>query len=123
MSGFEYAVKGDWVQIRSTVLPACARSGALPAETRSCDYIMHLNGFLLSDKAVCDDVLIETLSGRNACGELVNLAPGYNNTFGPAVPELIRIAPKARRALAMDSEKNKNSLQPGEYCENGGGND
>lgn len=122
MKAFENAKKGDWVQIQSTVLQAQARSGSLPPETRSCDYMMNINGFLEDEKAVAgDDVIISTLAERKVTGRLVNLMPGYENTFGSAVPELIWIGADARKRVAKYKEICKNSCQAS--CEKGELND
>jgi len=56
-----------------------------------------INGWARGDAPIGDTIEIRTLTGRVVEGELVELEPGYDHTFG-SPPEPLQIA--AARAVA-----------------------
>ena len=65
---------------------------------------MWTKGFLLEDAQIGDDVTVETVVGRVAAGELLEVNPYYTHGYGKFVPELIKID-KQLRSIMYGGEK------------------
>ena len=59
---------GDWVQIRSIVLPPGQRAPQVPADTQAVPLFMLVKGFLQHDARVGDEATITTVIGRRVTG-------------------------------------------------------
>lgn len=95
------AKKGDWVRIRSVILPAQERQETLPPETRATDIQMWTKGFLKDEAAgIGDTVTVETYIGRLQTGTLVEINPYYRHDYGKCLPELLYIGRQLRAELA-----------------------
>ncbi|MDP2873308.1 MAG: 2-amino-4-oxopentanoate thiolase subunit OrtA [Bacillota bacterium] len=102
MSGKVTAMRGDWVQVHSVVLPAGERAPQVPAETKTVPLEMRVKGFLLTQSAgLGDEVEIQTLAARRLRGRLVAIEPAYGHDFGRPVPELLAIGPEVRALLGQ----------------------
>lgn len=94
------ARQGDWVRIRSVILTAKERTGALPDDTKATDLVMWTKGFLLDETAgIGDEVTVETYIGRIQRGTLTEVGPYYRHDYGRCVPELLSIGRDLRREL------------------------
>ena len=91
--------QGDWGEIHYIVLDPASRSGDLPAETRKVPLECRINGWALSSKRIGEEIEIRTPANRTVKGTLVRINPGYEHTFGPAVPELSYIGAELRAML------------------------
>jgi len=91
--------KGDWVQIRQTVLEPSQRSPHIPDDTSKVPFVLLVKGFLTTDAHLGDKVTISTVIGREIAGELVAVNPSYNHSFGVSPPELMSIGSELRRML------------------------
>lgn len=86
------AKKGDWVRIHSILMEAGNRAPGVPEDTAKVPYELWDKGFLISDKAeIGDTVKIETITGRNIKGKLLETNPSYGHDFGEFIPEIIII--------------------------------
>ncbi|HNX32582.1 MAG TPA: 2-amino-4-oxopentanoate thiolase subunit OrtA [Holophaga sp.] len=83
--------KGTWVEIERVLLKPEERAPNLPEETRRCPYLLHISGFLQEDAAIGDTVKVRSLIGHEHTGVLKVVNPSYAHSFGPTVPELLRI--------------------------------
>ena len=90
---------GDWVQIRSIVLPPGQRAPQVPADTQAVPLFMLVKGFLQHDARVGDEATITTVIGRRVTGELVAVNPTYDHDYGRPVLELLSIGPELRQIL------------------------
>ena len=98
------ARKGNWVRIRKIVLNPGERSENLPEDTRKVPLMMWDKGFLLNENAVIGDtVRIETIIGRKIEGELVQVDPGYDVSYGQSVNETLYIGRQLREMLGDDN--------------------
>jgi hypothetical protein len=89
-----------WVQIEKIILKSETRTAKIPDDTKKCDYIMRLNGFLKSENHnIGDIVTIETLAGRKVEGKLIKINPVYSHNFGKPVEELMHIGATHRSIL------------------------
>jgi len=92
------AKKGDWVQIRDTVLEAGERAPQVPADTAGLPLLMWVKGFLQDDEAsIGTEVTIVTMSGRTVRGTMTQVNPRYTHDFGDCVPELLQIHRQVKR--------------------------
>ncbi len=106
------AKKGDWVRIRSVILPAAERSPGLPAETRTTDIRMWTKGFLQDESAaIGDTVTVETYIGRLESGTLTEINPQYQLDYGKSLPELLYIGRQVREAVREYEESGKEGLK------------
>ncbi len=113
MSGKVTAMRGDWVQVHSVILPAGRRAPQVPAETQSVPLEMWVKGFLLAGSASLDDeVEVRTLTGRRLRGRLVAIEPAYGHGFGRPVPELLAIGPEVRALLGQGARPGAPAPQP-----------
>jgi len=86
------AKKGDWVRIHSVLMEAGDRAPGIPEDTSKVPYELWDKGFLISDKAeIGDAVEIETITGRNIKGKLLETNPSYDHDFGEFIPEILMI--------------------------------
>lgn len=102
MSGKVSAIRGDWVQVHSVILPAGQRAPQVPAETQAVPLEMWVKGFLLgSEAALGQEAEVQTLAGRRLPGRLVAIEPSHGHGFGRPVPELLAIGPEVRAMLGQ----------------------
>lgn len=90
---------GAWVEIRNLVLDPASRPEDLPPETRKVPLEYRLNGWALRAGETGREMEIRTPAGRRVTGILTRINPGYEHTFGPAVPELSAVGPELRAML------------------------
>ncbi|AXI10407.1 2-amino-4-ketopentanoate thiolase [Oceanobacillus zhaokaii] len=83
--------KGTWVEVKNIILNPEDRLSQLPKDTKEVPYEMKVKGFLANDANINENATIRTLSGRLIKGELTQLQPEYNHSFGPPVIELLHI--------------------------------
>ncbi len=95
----EHAKKGDWVQIRTTVLTPEERAPQVPDDTKKVPLLLWVKGFACSDASVGAQVEIDTVTGRRVKGELFAVNPRYAHDFGDFVPELLRIDMQLKELL------------------------
>ena len=93
------AVKGDWVRIHRVILPAEKRTANLPEDTRKVPFEMWVKGHLLCDGEIGDEVRIQTVSGREEHGTLIEVNPQFEVNFGSFVPEILEMDVRLRSAL------------------------
>lgn len=94
------AKKGDWVQICSVVLPAGQRASQVPEDTRACDLLMWVKGFIRDDAEMGAEAEVLTVTGRRERGTLCAVNPGYVHSYGSFVPELLQVQMQLRELLA-----------------------
>lgn len=86
------ANQGDWVQVHIVVLTPDERAANIPEDTKAVPLEMWVKGHLATPAAkIGDTVTITTRTGRTVCGQLVQVNPSYNHSFGDFVPELLQI--------------------------------
>lgn len=86
------AKKGDWVQIHQIILKPEERTAKIPEETKKVPLELWVKGYLKEDANIGDIVEVTTLTKRKVKGELIEVNPIYNYSFGEEfVPELIKI--------------------------------
>ncbi len=96
----EKANKGDWVQIFKIVLQPEDRAPGLPVETAAVPLTMKVKGFLKNDIASIGDIVdIETITGRETSGEMIEINPPYEINYGKPQQDLLQIGIEARLAL------------------------
>ena len=88
--------KGEWVRIHRIILQPSERAPQVPEDTKQVPLEMWDKGFLLEDAAMGDEVTIETVTGRNETGTLIEVNPYYEHDFGKFVPELLAIDKQVR---------------------------
>ena len=91
--------KGTWVEIHDVVLEAGERAPQIPEDTQEVPLEMRVKGFLLKPAAIGEEADIETLSGRQLRGKLVDVNPAYAHSFGAPIPELSTIGGEVRALL------------------------
>jgi 2-amino-4-ketopentanoate thiolase alpha subunit len=102
MSGGERGwAAGRWVRIHRVELEPTDRSPSVPEDTAAVPFELWINGWLHQEAQLGERVRIETLSGREEEGTLVEVDPGYWHTFG-SPPEPLRRA--GTRAFALVRE-------------------
>ena len=89
--------KGAWVEIQQLILKPQDRAPTLPEDTRLTPLVLRVNGFLLADAKIGDEVIVRSLIGRELSGILRIDNPGYSHSFGVTVPELLSIGTGADR--------------------------
>ncbi|MBA2778431.1 2-amino-4-oxopentanoate thiolase subunit OrtA [Billgrantia kenyensis] len=97
---------GQWVQIRTTILPPDARAEAIPAETREVPLEMRIKGWQVSPETATtgDTVEVRSTLGRHYRGQLEAINPPYGHDFGAAIPELLEAGEQARAILSQGKE-------------------
>jgi hypothetical protein len=88
--------KGEWVRIHRIILQPSERAPQVPEDTKQVPLEMWDKGFLLEDAEMGDKVTIETVTGRNETGTLIEVNPYYEHDFGKFVPELLAIDKQVR---------------------------
>lgn len=88
--------KGDYVEIKITILNPSERAENLPQDTKNLPYEGKIRGYLTSDGEIGKEVEIETPIGRRVKGVLLGLAKEYIHNFGEPIRELIDIGKKIR---------------------------
>lgn len=88
--------KGEWVRIHRIILQPSERAPQVPEDTKQVPLEMWDKGFLLEDAEMGDEVTIETVTGRNETGTLIEVNPYYEHDFGKFVPELLTIDKQVR---------------------------
>ncbi len=100
----EKAKKGDWVQIKSVELRKEHRGRQIPPDTRNCDLVKWVKGWLIDDARLGDTVEITTITGRRERGELFAIKPGYTHGYGRHVPELTQVQRQLHTFLTQGEE-------------------
>lgn len=96
----ERIAKGTWVRIHSIVLEPEERTGKLPEDTKKVPLEMWVKGFLKEEAAIGDEVTIQTITGREETGTLVEVEPVYEHGFGDIyIPEILQIGLQARAIM------------------------
>jgi hypothetical protein len=91
---------GDWVEIGGVLLEPADRAANLPEDTASQPLRMWVKGFALVAAAIGDELTVETMTGRQVTGSLVDVDPGYTHTFGKPAPELTSVGRDLRVRVA-----------------------
>ena len=90
---------GSWVQIHQIVLPAGERAPQVPEDTQKVPLELMVNGFLVYDAELGEEVEIETFTGRRLKGTLKDPDPSYEHKFGKPVPEMMKIGKQLKNIL------------------------
>ena len=98
------AIKGQWVKIHSIVLTSNERAPQVPDDTKKVPLELWVKGYILSDAEIGDLVKVKTMTGRVVEGNLIEINPSYQHSFGENIPELLEIGPKLRKILFEDGE-------------------
>lgn len=93
------AKQGDWVIIHNNLLEDSERAQQVPDDTQLVPLEMWVKGYLLEDGEVGEQVSIQTVTNRIETGELVEISPTYNHSFGDFVPEILEIDRKLQDEL------------------------
>ncbi|NCB42102.1 MAG: 2-amino-4-ketopentanoate thiolase [Clostridia bacterium] len=91
--------KGEWVRIHAVVLEPSDRSPKVPDDTKGVPLELWTKGFLMEDAEMGAEVSVETVTGRIATGELIEVNPYYTHSYGKFVPELIQIDKQLRSIM------------------------
>ncbi|EFC90886.1 MULTISPECIES: 2-amino-4-oxopentanoate thiolase subunit OrtA [Dethiosulfovibrio] len=95
----EQARKGDWVQVRQTVLTPEGRAPQVPDDTKKTPLLLWVKGFAQSDGKIGDDITVETMTGRKVTGELCAIDPRYVHDFGDFVPEFLKVDVQLKKLM------------------------
>lgn len=96
------AKKGDWVRIYNVILKSSERAPQVPEDTKKVPLEMWDKGYLINEEAkVGDKVEVETYIGRKIEGELLEVNPYYDHSYGKGVPELLYIGRQLRNLLEV----------------------
>lgn len=82
------AKKGDWVQLKSTILNPGDRAPQVPEDTAQVPLLQWVKGRLLEDAELGETAKAISRTGRVVEGELVAVNPSYSHSFGACIPEL-----------------------------------
>ncbi len=93
------AKRGDWVNIYNMVLTPEERAPQVPEDTKKVPLETWVKGFIKQDAEIGDEVAIETITGREVRGKLVEVNPSYSHSFGNTVPEVFKIGLQLREIL------------------------
>jgi len=96
--------KGEWVRIHKTILEPSERAPQVPEDTKKVPLEMWDKGFLQADANIGDEVIVETVTGRQEIGTLIEVNPYYEHDYGKFVPELLTID-KQVREIVFGGEK------------------
>lgn len=100
------AKAGDWVEIQNLVPNSENIARHILDDAKEAPLVQWLRGFLLTkEAAIGDEVVIETMIGRNAKGCLCAVNPRYEYDFGEPIKELIEVKMELQREI----EELKNS--------------
>ena len=100
MMGKDRCAPGDWVEVGSVLLEPADRAANLPEDTASQPLRMWVKGFALASAAIGEELTVETMTGRQVTGTLVEVGPGYSHTFGKPAPELTSVGRDLRARIA-----------------------
>ena len=89
--------KGTWVKIEQQVLDNTQRAPQLPEDTKKVPFIMWTKGFLVENAEMKGKATVETLTGRQVTGTVMEVEPSYDHNYGSFIPELIRIGKDLRK--------------------------
>lgn len=81
------ASTGDWVRIGFALLQPAERAANLPEETARTPYVMYANGFLVAPAEIGEVAVVQTHTGRELTGTLLEENPGHWHTYGQVHPE------------------------------------
>lgn len=93
------AVKGDWVKIHSIVFTKEQRAPQVPDDTKLVPLETWVKGFVQSDAETGDLVKVVTYTGRTVEGNLCEVNPTFDHSFGNNIPELLQIGLQLRSIL------------------------
>jgi hypothetical protein len=88
-----------WVRIHRVELAPSERAPGLPDDTAGVPFESWINGWLVEDAAIGSRTSIRTATGRIVEGELVEVGPAYEQSFGSPPPPLQRAGERARERL------------------------
>jgi hypothetical protein len=88
MSGGRAVPRGQWARVHRVELAASERASGIPADTAAVPFETWINGWLVDDVELGDEVRLRTPTGRVVEGVLVEVAPGYTHSFGSPPPAL-----------------------------------
>lgn len=91
--------KGDWVKIHRVILTPEERAPQVPDDTKKVPLEMWVKGFALTEANIGDEILVQTITGRQERGVVLELEPTYDHSFGTFVPELLKIGADLRSIL------------------------
>ena len=92
--------KGTWVRIHRIVLEPEERTAKIPEDTQKVPLEMWVKGFLKEDASIGEEVSVETITGREEKGTLIETEPVYSHGFGDIyIPELLEIGLQARAIM------------------------
>ncbi|MCX8095761.1 MAG: 2-amino-4-oxopentanoate thiolase subunit OrtA [Caldisericia bacterium] len=94
--------KGDYVEIKKTLLNPDERAENLPDDTKKVPYEGKIRGYLTHDGEIGKEVEIETPIGRKLKGILLGLTKEYTHNFGEPIRELIDIGKKIKEKYLKD---------------------
>ncbi|HWQ79911.1 MAG TPA: 2-amino-4-oxopentanoate thiolase subunit OrtA [Anaerovoracaceae bacterium] len=97
--------KGEWVRIHKIILEPSERAPQVPEDTKKVPLEMWDKGFLQADANIGDEVSIETVTGREETGTLIEINPYYDHSFGKFIPELLAIDKQVRAIVFGGEEK------------------
>jgi hypothetical protein len=90
---------GRRVRIHRVELAPSERSDSVPQDTASVPFETWINGWLVEAASLGERTAIRTATGRVVEGELVEVDPGYDHSFGAPPPALERVGEKVRFLL------------------------
>ncbi len=96
---------GRWVRVHRIELAASERAASIPDDTAEVPFESWINGWLLEEAVIGERSRIRTATGRALEGELVEVDPGYQHSFGSAPPALQRAGQRARRILFPEVDR------------------
>jgi 2-amino-4-ketopentanoate thiolase alpha subunit len=96
---------GRWVRIHRVELGPSERSPSVPEDTAAVPFEAWINGWLLGDARLGEQVRITTVTGRAVEGELIEENPGYWHTFGSPPQPLQRASGNASTLLSSRAEQ------------------
>ena len=91
--------KGDWATIHAIVLTKEERVPQVPADTKEVPLETWVKGYLQGDAEIGSDASVQTVTGRIATGNLVEVNPTYQHSFGNFIPEILEIDRRLHKAL------------------------
>jgi hypothetical protein len=98
--------KGDWVLIEQIFLSADQRQSNIPSDTQATDFRLRIKGFLVNESSsVKEQCTIITKTQREITGELIELLPHYDHSFGEYLPETAYIEQQLKELLSKVSDE------------------
>lgn len=92
--------QGTWVQIHKIILSPTDRPQSIPEDTKRVPLEMWVKGYLLADANLGSSASIQTITGRIETGEIVNVNPAFQHSFGEYIPEMAKIDLLIKAAFA-----------------------